>query len=543
MRKVFTGFVQKLEEQYIPLDSSTSSLAERYMKSYLAVDDRLEILPMQTLVPHLWGGCIEWMYTPDLDRELLGVDHSVYFKLSEIPRGGRWHQYLDVDDTCRRRVLQEATPESIVGYVALKPDINSELMSRYDSIGSEPMSSNVFHGSSDTLLPREALLLSTFSCIHSSFKKLLDPFTLEWTPESFSFQEIAFALLSIAAGEVTFESIRALDKTHETEGYYILPDGCPLPCFLYERHFPGVDPGSSPRNRTYWFSNILVHLSCRLDVVDVEKAAVIEAVDAGLDQGLDEFYAMVFSIADVILVHVQRSDLMPLFYFDEESSRYLKGPRTRPIQDTQTTTPGTDANHALQRKIEKEDETSLFGEASDSSDEMETMVEDKHTKVDITFTSMIRFLDIAARLYLGDERSSRVPNEILTSIMHFTDTRTYRNLTNVSTSCRKLSDRKFRLNDGYDVVGIEAQSVGSSRRFIIQDIHTKERLYSELQHFNRDASDLFSSPDAPEDTLKLYTVIGEETTRRSIIHLTALQFPMLPSKDMPCTNEVQMPIP
>lgn len=59
MRKVFTGFVQKLEEQYIPLDSPTSSLAERYMKSYLSVDDRLEILPMQTLVPHLWGGCIE----------------------------------------------------------------------------------------------------------------------------------------------------------------------------------------------------------------------------------------------------------------------------------------------------------------------------------------------------------------------------------------------------------------------------------------------------------------------------------------------------
>ncbi|KAB8218790.1 hypothetical protein BDV33DRAFT_192439 [Aspergillus novoparasiticus] len=461
MRKVFTRFVQKLEEQYIPLvipdsrkqDGLTSSLAERYMKSFLSVDDRLEMPPIQTLLPHLWGSDIEWMYTIDLDRELLGVDHSVYLKLSKIPREGRWHQYLDVDENRRRRVFQEETPGSIVGDVALKPSINSDLRARYNCIGIEPMSLKGFHSSTDTLLPREALLLSIFSCIHRSFKKLLDPFILEWTPESFSFQEIAFALLSIAAGEVTFESIRALDKNYEAEGYYILPDGHLLPCFLYERHFPGVEPGSAPRNRTYWFSNVLVHLVSRLDLVDVEKAAVIEVVDAGLDQGLDEFYAMVFSISDVILVHVQkgggrvrvqRSDLMPLFYFDEESSNYLNGPRTRPAQDTQPPTPG---------------------------------------------------------------------------------------------GCRQLSDRKFRLNDGYDVVGIDAQSMGSSRRFVIEDIQTGKRFYSEVQHL-----DLFFSRNTEKDMLDLYIVIGEETTRRSVISLAALQFPMLPPKDTPFTNEVQMPI-
>ncbi|QMW40462.1 hypothetical protein G4B11_003742 [Aspergillus flavus] len=396
------------------------------------------------------------------------------------------------------------------------------------------------------LLPREALLLSTFSCIHRSFKKLLDPFILEWTPESFSFQEIAFALLSIAAGEVTFESIHALDKSYEREGYYILPDGHLLPCFLYERHFPGAEPGSAPRNRTYWFSNVLVHLASRLDVVDVEKAAVIEVVDAGLDQGLDEFYAMVFSILDVILVHVQkgggrvrvqRSDLMPLFYFDEESSNYLNGPRTRPAQDTQPPTPGTNANHALQCKIQKGGDASRFSETSDGSDDMKTVIEDEHKNVDITFTSMIRFLDIAARLHLADAKSRKVPNEILTSVMHFTDTQTYKNLANVSASCRQLSDRKFRLNDGYDVVGIDAQNMGSSRRFIIEDIQTGKRFYSEVQHL-----DLFFCRNTDKGMLDLYIVIGEETTRRSVISLAALQYPMLSPKDTPCTNEVQMPI-
>ncbi|KAE8318955.1 hypothetical protein BDV41DRAFT_571278 [Aspergillus transmontanensis] len=554
MRKVFTGLVQKLEEQYIPLDGPTSSLAGRYMKSFLAVDDRLEVLPMQALLPHLWGFDIEYMYTLDLDRELLGVDHSVYFKLSKIPRGGRWHQYLDVDvdENHPRRVLREETPENIVGDVALKPDINSELTARYSSLDIEPISPEVFRGSSDTLLPREALLLSTFLCIHSSFERLLDPFILEWTPESFSFQEIAFALLSIAAGEITFESTRALDNNYEKEGYYILPDGHLLPCFLYERHFPGVEPGSAPQGRTYWFSNILVHLASRLDVVDVEKAAVIEMVDAGLDQGLDEFYAMVFSISDVIFVHVrrgdgrvrvQRSNLMPLFYFDEESSRYSKGPRTRLTQDAQPFTPGTDANSAMQCKMQKGNDTSNSDEASDGDDEVESMTEDIETDVNYTFALMIHFLDMATRLRLADAKSRRVPNEILTSVMHFTDAQTYKSLASVSASCRQLSDRKFRLTDGYDVVGIDTQSMGSSLRFIIEDIHTRERFYPERRYLIGGNLDFLSHRNAPEDILELYVVIGEDTTRRSIINLAALQFLMLPPKDTPCTNEVQMPVP
>ncbi|KAB8258225.1 hypothetical protein BDV32DRAFT_139757 [Aspergillus pseudonomiae] len=537
MRKVFAVIVQKLEAQYLPLtipDSpthgdSTSSVAQRYMKSYLAIDDRLEMPPIQTPLLHVWRGYPDYTYTLDLDRELLGVDHSVYFKLSKISRGGRWHQHLDEDDNRRRMVLREDTPENIVGDAALKPSINSEARAKYDTLDVEPIPSEVFCGSFGTLLPREALLLSTFSCMHSSFKKLLDPFILEWTPESFSFREIAFALLSIAAGEVTFESIRALDKNYEAEGYYVLPD--------------------APQNRTYWFSNVLVHLASRLDIVDVEKAAVIEAVDAGLAQGLDAFYAMVFSLSDVILVHVQkedgtvrvqRSDLMPLFYFHEESSRYPNGPR--PTQATQPPTLGTNAIHALQCKTQTVDDTSRCSKASDGNDDGKTMIKDKRTDDSITFTVMMRFLDMAARLRLASAKPRRVPNEILTSVMHFTDPQTYKKLTNVSSSCRQLSDHKFRLNDSYDVVGIDAQSMGTCRRFIMEDIHTGEKLYPEIQHDNSDASDFSLSRDAPEDMLELYIVIGEETTRWSIVSLAVLRFLNLPPKDTACTNKVQMPI-
>ncbi|OGM49050.1 hypothetical protein ABOM_002343 [Aspergillus bombycis] len=545
MRKVFAVLVQKLKAQYLPLTipdfpshgGSTSSLAQRYMKSFLAVDDRLDMPPMQTLLPHLWRSCIDYMYTLDLDRELLGVDHSVYFKLSEIPRGGRWHQYLDWDENRFRMVLRGDTPQNILGDAALKPSINSEARAKYDAIAIELMPSEVCFGSSGTLPPRAALLLSTFSCIHSSFKELLDPFILEWTPESFSFREIAFALLSIAAGEVTFESVRALDKNYETEGYYILPD--------------------APQNRTYWFSNILVHLASRLDMVDVEKAAVIEAVDAGLDQGLDEFYAMIFSISDVILVHVQkgdgrvrvqRSDLMPLFCFHEQSSRYLKGPRIRITQDTQPPMPGTDANHTLQYKIQIEDDTSRCSKASDGNDDVKTMIKGKKTNVNLTFILMVQFLDRAARLRLADATSRKVPNEILTSIMHFTDTQTYKNLANVSASCRQLSDRKFRLTDSYDVVGTDAQSMGTSRRFIMEDIHTGERFYPEMQRSHSNALDFSfgrNAPEnAPENMLELYIVIGEESTRRrNIISLATLRFQNLPPTDTRCTKSVEMPVP
>ncbi|KAE8352822.1 hypothetical protein BDV28DRAFT_134461 [Aspergillus coremiiformis] len=559
MRKQFSALVQKRDEQYLPLalsnspepeDSTSDCLAQRYMKSFLAIDDRLQIPPVQTLLPKLWEGpMIEWMYTLDLDRELLGVDHSVYFKLSRIPHGGHWHQYLGLDDQ-GRRVLEKDTPEDIIGDVTWTPRVKGESKAKYDALDIEEMPSTAFIGASDTPLPREALLLNIFACLQSNFRKLLDVSLLQWTPECFSFREIAFAVLSIAAGDMTFESVQALDRTNEKEGYYLHPDGSLLPRFLYERHIPGIEPGSAPQGLTYWFGSVLVHLASRLDLLDVEKAAVAEVVNVGLAQGRREFYAMVFSISDVIMVHVHREDsgvriqrsyLMHLFYFDDENSRYSNGPRTKPAQDHPKSTLCTDIDPTLQRKALGEDPTDSV---SDEDDAEEPLPENKKSDSGYTtFLFMIRFFGNAAQLQLAGAKSRTVPNEILTFIMHFADTQTYKNLASVSASCRQLSDHKFRLNDDYDVVGSDANTKGYSHRFIVEDTHSGRKMHSEIMHCATMDRDWWS--DTYEaNALELYPVIGggDTTSRRSVIGLEVLRFSKVPPKDTPCTKRGQSPV-
>lgn len=164
----------------------------------------------------------------------------------------------------------------------------------------------------------------------------------------FRFERSPFALLSLAAGEVAFECSRVLDANKKDEGYFLIPDAKLqsqqqklLPTFLNEVHVPGVGSGSAPKETIYWFGNVLVYLMSRLDLVDVEEAAVAEVVKIGLNKGLNGFNVVVLSILDFVLiqvavgkdgtVHVKRSPLMILCPFSNSNSGYAHGPPSRSL--------------------------------------------------------------------------------------------------------------------------------------------------------------------------------------------------------------------
>jgi hypothetical protein len=564
-RKIFSGLVQTFEEHCLPVSAPCAekdfSLAERYRKSFLAVDDRLTRPPLQTLTPDWNRIFIEWTYIVDLDRELFGVDESVYFQLSRLPR--RWAKYLGLD-IHGRRVLLKDTPEDIIGNVARAPEVNNGSRATSDALGIEVVSPEVFFShSSEILVPREALLLTTFSITHGQYRMLLDQSVLEWTPECFSFRELAFAILSIAAGEVTFESPRALDRNYGKEGYYLIPDTSLkegqhslLPLFLHECHLPGVEPGSAPKNTTYWFSNVFIYLASRIDLAHVEEAAVAGVVEAGLAQGLNEFRGIVFSITDVILMHVikrsdggvriQRSDLMNLIYFDDKNSKQANGPRSRGSGSPRDVDPEPElyADPVSQGEDTKKSSSAGASDAGNGNCDVELMSEDKKLNniADLAFTAMIRFFDTAAKLSLEGAKSHTLPNEILSTIMRFTDARTYKNLASVSACCRQTSDRVYRLNDEYAVVGIGTRNASSSR-FIVEDLHSGEEIESKVNHPTMEHSwSLFG--DEGDDDLQLNPVIGiADAARRIIMSSVTLTFSNVPPKDNPYMSEVHSPNP
>lgn len=516
MRAIFTRIVQEFEELHLPVavdvgqEDVEVSESELYSKSFLALDDKLELPPLQTMsCNHLHDLFIEFTYTLDLDREIFTVDDAAHFQLSKIPRAGEWIKYVTLDSS-GRRTLEPDTPKEIIGDVEWRPGVQAEGSSLPEGSVLKMVTPKTSVDATGT--HRQHLLLATFKTVQRTYREVLERYTLQLNPDGFSFREMAFAILSLATGEVAFECPKVLDRGHRREGYYLIPDNKLqpqkqklLPQFLHENHVPGVESGSAPLGSSFWFGNVLVYLTSRLDLVHVEQASVAKVVKAGLDQGLRRFNALVFSILDFVLVqvdigqegtaHVTRSPLMVLFHFDDANAHQTNGPRSR-----------------------------CDSEASRS--EIESA----------SFVAMMRFFNGAANRSLIGAKSSILPNEVLTIIMQFSDTQTYHSLAKVSSYCRKMALTKFRLDDNYAVVGMQ-QEPG---RFVLEDIHSGDKIESVLEARENDS--LRGSLGDGKDGLVLNPVIGiADVNRPSIMSLITLIFSNVEPKDPLYTKKGRFP--
>ncbi|KAL4920215.1 hypothetical protein BDW62DRAFT_13552 [Aspergillus aurantiobrunneus] len=323
--------------------NSVSSLSERFTRSYLAVDDRISTAPTQALLLAGDGDIfIEWTYTIDLDRELLAVDKAVFFNLPKLPHYPSWHQYL-TEDHRGRRVLDKNTPSDLIGVVVDDIEVDHKLRARFNSFDLETKIPEILGSFKSTNVSRVKLLTKAISAACRKYRALIDGFYLEWESNSFPFKQLAFAILSIAAGEVAFKSLHDLNASYDWEGFFLIPnaeypDGqqALLPRFLRECHHPGADSGSVPRSNPFWLGNTLVYLTPRTDLAEVEEVAIATVVNSGLSQGLASFHALVFSVLDLILIRVKRdgnmnvrvirSPLVNMLYFDDDTSAYPNGP-------------------------------------------------------------------------------------------------------------------------------------------------------------------------------------------------------------------------
>lgn len=145
-------------------------------------------------------------------------------------------------------------------------------------------------------------------------------FGREWSPDSFPFRELTFALVSIASSQAAFHSFPTqpcdprsccrwgCQSNHFTKSPGWLSEkwvghNAPLLEFGSMSHRPGEPPGASPTRTMYWLEDVLISLTL---VVDGD--AITNAVSWGIEQGQTNFQLVVLSLFRVVFAEVSFDD-------------------------------------------------------------------------------------------------------------------------------------------------------------------------------------------------------------------------------------------
>ena len=325
------------------LDHDTPyDLGREQSRHWIALDDGLSQLPshlaMSCGYPHLWP---KWTYIIDLDRELFSVNFGAHFRLNQIPRAGIWMRACDEDEFGNITIATDICPEECIAspaFVHQPTNIqNSGAQVRF--VTPDQIKTNSYHSTH-----RRLILVSLLRSFSSLFKTHIQRFLLEWQPEDFIFRELAFAILSIASGQIGFESRVRLDGEIE-QGFLVKPDKNAsmaksklLPVFSMGCHWQDEYPGSAPAGTIYWFEEVLVSLTTRLDSPEMVDAAITQTLQAALNQDRREFYALLLSIEHIIILQVRDLGAVPMIkrtgpitLFDIET-HLARDPRDRPPQ-------------------------------------------------------------------------------------------------------------------------------------------------------------------------------------------------------------------
>ncbi|KAL4738172.1 hypothetical protein BDV11DRAFT_216133 [Aspergillus similis] len=276
---------------------------------------KLETLPSE--LPRL-GNYVEYYYIINLDEEVLTMNHSIHWKLSNIPRQDDLWLRAIVDSIYRDifTISLDVCPEEHMGSPALEiPERNKVI--KYDFRMVNPRT--------DLAEAHKAFLTNIMARTLIQYKDEILRFGMEWSPDSFPFRELAFALVSTASSQAKFHSFPARlchPRTCESftcpaDHLYKLPgwigtkwtgESAPLLEFGSLSHRLGEPPGASPTETMYWFEDVLVSLAL---VVDGE--AVTKAVTWGIEQGRTNFQIVVLSLFKASFAKVSFHDDMEPF--------------------------------------------------------------------------------------------------------------------------------------------------------------------------------------------------------------------------------------
>ncbi|OOF99134.1 hypothetical protein ASPCADRAFT_513217 [Aspergillus carbonarius ITEM 5010] len=475
-----------------------------------------EFVTLPSELPRLDGYDAEYFYIVNLDQEVLTMNHSIHWKLGNIPRQDiLWIRAIANSIYMYKPTISlDVCPEEHIGSLALElPEPKWEIEYEFRCLSPR---TNIAEA-------RKAFLTRVLADILVQYKDEIIRFGREWSPDSFPFRELAFSLVSIASGQAKFHSFPAQKCNPRTCGAWDcklnhldnLPgwldkewagDSAPLLEFGSPSHRPGKPPGASPTETIYWLEDVLVSLTLVID-----GAAIMKAVNWGIRQGRINFQIVVLSLFEAAFAEVSFGDdrepfiklssavdLSPL----HASYCVSTHPRERPELKS-----GMKARHHRGELIMKSNCTGTIRRLRSQFPGL---------------AALVNFFEVAANRRAASKSPGILPPELYHRILDFVDYDTWKTCLFVPT-LRACCLRKYRLDDRMSIV---------AGPFVRLQKYRKERLVS-FDFENIQTGKILPMMQVPynfrTEECNWMPVIGSE--RKALMLDVAVQF--APAEDVP----------
>ena len=420
------------------------------------------------------------MYTIDLDNEVFSIDNSAHFVLHKIPRGV-WAESLAEDPRGIRLVLPHVVPsDSIASFPRAKYGSSADVSPAYaQNLTMQIVKAKKFSDFPHSHRHGPVLLEHLWIYLQRSIKDQLIHVLRTFSPTDFAFREIAFGIISVAAGlvgGVQIEDARRLKHNLEPDWKPLVIGRDPLgPTAVVSQlafgyHLRGVEPGSAPKETCYWFRGVLVLLETDILHEGSVKSAINRAVSFGRSTKpeLSTFNALLMSIEHVVILRVvddrvQYTHSLPLL---DISTYYTDHPLVRYDADDRKSIHGWgdtgDAeeyvdDESIDQGSSSEDTGRKEHEKSDSGlDSKSAPSEPSYEPVNQTLYAMIHLFEASILQTMRPLRLNEgsLPDEVLEMILVEVDDETYQACAFVSRKFRSYCLQNLRIVPGTIIRGL-----------------------------------------------------------------------------------------
>ncbi|KAL3484238.1 hypothetical protein BJX62DRAFT_248573 [Aspergillus germanicus] len=388
----------------------------------------------------------EFVYLINLDQQVLTMNHSVHWKLGNIPRQNKlWFRAM-VGSIHRGKptISLDLCQEKHIASPAL------DLPQREQEIGYD---SRVVTSKTDLAEARKTFFMHVLASTLIEYKEDIIRFGMEWSSDALPFRELAFALVSIASGQSSFHSFPAqqcdprICDVWGCKSYHVrwspgwldeklVDNSAPLLKFGSLCHRTGKPSGASPTETMHWLEDVLVSLAPVTD-----GKAITKAVAWGIEQGRANFLIVILSLFKAL--------------FAEVSLGHDKQPFVRVSDPINLSPLRADYCVSTHSRMRPELKAGMKSRRRRGETIMNSNCTVTRRKLRTHFpglAALVNFFEVAGNRRAASKSRGTFPLELYDRILDFVDYGTWKTCLLVSTAVRSLCLRKYRLDDRTRIV-------------------------------------------------------------------------------------------